>query len=192
MADFNISYARTAKFEGGYVFDKLDPGGETYKGVSRVHWPTSKIWIIIDAAKTRPNFPKSLDLNLQLQTLIHQFYKENFWDKLHGDDLTDQNVANELYDCAVNMGVPRATTFLQQALNVLNKNGVLYSDISVDGIFGAGTLKTFNVYLSKNNSDILLKVMKILRGNFYVQIMLKGPVQERFAYGWLNRITFFG
>ena len=35
MANFDIAYRRTSRFEGGYVNDPKDAGGETYNGISR-------------------------------------------------------------------------------------------------------------------------------------------------------------
>jgi len=192
MSDFNIAYTRTAKFEGGYSNDPDDKGKETYKGVARASWPNWAGWKIIDVAKTAPNFPAPLDTNQPLQDLILRFYKTNFWNHIQGDAIPDQNIANEVYDCSVNSGVTRGVTFLQQGLNVLNNNEKLYPDIMADGLFGTGTLKTLNTYLSIDNPNVLLKVMRILRGGFYLQIMSKDSTQKRFARGWLSRVVFFG
>lgn len=188
MATFNIAYLRTYVYERGYVNDPIDPGGETYNGISRKNFPNWAGWKIVDTLKKAPNFPKSLEVDVSLQDAKKQFYKVNFWDKIQGDKISDQYLANELYDCAVNMGVDRATTFLQQALNVLNRNASLYPDITVDGDFGPGTLKAFNVYLKVDKADLLLKVLWILRGSFYVQIMQKTSSQEKYARGWLSRV----
>ena len=39
-----------------------------------------------------------------------------------GDSIGDQAIANELYDSGVNMGLRRAVRFLQQGLNLLNRD----------------------------------------------------------------------
>lgn len=58
MADFDKAYFRTCKFEGGYANDKNDSGGETYKGISRVHNPKWGGWKIIDSYKKKKIFRK--------------------------------------------------------------------------------------------------------------------------------------
>lgn len=106
MADFEKAYSRTGKFEGGYVNDPDDNGGETYYGISRKFHPTWLGWKIVDEQKKKSNFPSNLkDRRNDLLILEKNFYKVNFWDKVWGDKINDQRVANDMYDTAVNMGV---------------------------------------------------------------------------------------
>ena len=53
MADFTKAYALTAAYEGGYVDDPEDAGGETYRGISRRYHPSWQGWQIIDTLKNR-------------------------------------------------------------------------------------------------------------------------------------------
>jgi len=106
MADFEKAYSRTGKFEGGYVNDPDDSGGETYYGIARKFHPTWPGWKIVDEQKKKSNFPKNLkDRRNELLPLEKVFYKKEFWDKVWGDSIKDQRVANDMYDTAVNMGV---------------------------------------------------------------------------------------
>ena len=190
MANFDIAYKRTEIYEGGYSNRSTDNGGETYRGISRVNWPQWTGWKIVDSLKTTANFPKSLDNTPALQDLVRQFYLANFWNKIQGDNIPLQDIANEVYDCAVNSGISRAITFLQTGLNVLNKNQTLYTDIVVDGSCGPGTLKILNAFLAVDKTDVLHKTILILRGNFYVQIAIHDLKQEEYVRGWLHRVVF--
>lgn len=105
MADFKTAFQRTSAFEGGYVNDSNDNGGETYRGISRKFNPNWKGWKIVDSLKKKTNFPKSLDSNNELQNLVLDCYKTNYWDKVWGDKINHQKVANDMYDVAVNCGV---------------------------------------------------------------------------------------
>lgn len=106
MSDFEVAYKRTNAFEGGYVNDPDDNGGETYHGIARKFHPTWQGWVIIDFQKKKPNFPKNLEQRkIELEKLKKEFYKQNFWDLVLGDKIKNQKVANDLYDTAVNMGV---------------------------------------------------------------------------------------
>lgn len=105
MAKFDEAYQRTLKFEGGWVNDDADSGKETYKGISRAANPNWAGWKIVDNYKKKSNFPKNLDSDVQLQSLVKELYKTNYWDKVWGDKITNQKVANDLYDTGVNMGV---------------------------------------------------------------------------------------
>lgn len=106
MANFTLAFNRTLLFEGGYVNDPADRGGETYNGISRVNNPKWRGWVIIDAQKKKPNFPQNLsEVKTELGKLETSLYKSNYWDMVWGDRIKKQSVANDLYDTAVNMGV---------------------------------------------------------------------------------------
>ena len=45
-------------FEGNYSNDKDDPGGETYKGISRNMNKDWEGWKIIDSYKGKKNYPE--------------------------------------------------------------------------------------------------------------------------------------
>lgn len=188
MADFSAAFEITSAHEGGYVKDPVDRGGETYRGIARVHHPDWPGWARVDVQRGKAGFPKSLDKDSALQDAVKAFYKAAFWDRFSGDELPDQAVANELYDTAVNMGVRRAVRFLQSSLNLLNRNQTDYEDLLVDGWFGGKTLTTLAKLLKKDrNSDALVKLMNIEQGARYVEIMAGDSSQERFARGWIKR-----
>ena len=114
MANFDIAFKRTAKFEGGYVYDHDDNGGETYAGISRKSNPKWAGWKTIDSAKKKSNFPKSLKNDIILQTQVKTLYRTNYWNTIWGDKITNQDVANDLYDTGVNMGVAMSIKLAQR------------------------------------------------------------------------------
>lgn len=188
MAEFGEGYRITSAHEGGYVNDPVDRGGETYRGIARVHHPEWSGWRRIDAARRKSGFPGSLAGDAALQKSVKAFYKRAYWDRFLGDEVPDQPLANELYDTAVNMGVRRAVRFLQSSLNLLNRNQKDYSDLIVDGWFGQKTLDTLKLLLRKDRgSASLVKMMNIQQGARYVEIMARDASQERFARGWIKR-----
>lgn len=189
MANFDEAYDITLGHEGGYTHDPVDVGGETYKGVARRYYPNWPGWTIIDAAKNDTNFPNSLRDDTDLDCMINQFYRDNYWNLFWGDDIPNQEVANEMFDTGVNMGVGRAVKYLQKGLNVLNRNQKNYADIVEDGGFGTNTMAALNQYLNIDDASFLLKVMNILQGMHYIDYMTKSPTQERFARGWLKRVS---
>jgi len=189
MANFNKSYEITLGHEGGYSNDPVDVGGETYKGISRKYHPKWKGWVIIDESKTDSNFPECLKENNMLDMMVRKFYRITFWDLFWGDEIPDQEIANELFDTGVNMGVGRSVKYLQMGLNVLNRNQKNYDDIVEDGAFGKNTMNALNEYLLIDNNSFLLKIMNILQGMHYIEYMRKSPIQEKYARGWLKRVS---
>jgi lysozyme family protein len=193
MAQFKPAYDKTLIAEGQWSDQIDDPGGETMNGVSRIFFPSWSGWDIVDSVKVdgAPQFDRLTPAQKSsLDTAVEEFYRKNFWNRIQGDRIPDslQSIADELFDTAVNMDVPKAVRFLQSALNVLNRNGKSYADIPEDGIMGGTTLNSMQHYDGNaEETQILLKVMNILQGAKYVEIMKNSPAMERFARGWVGR-----
>jgi lysozyme family protein len=188
MADFLEAFARTMAHEGGYVNDPDDVGGETYRGISRRYNPSWSGWQEIDKLRASANFPMCLETSATLQADVTAHYRQHYWDRFQGDRLPHQEIAEELFDTSVNLGVTRAITFLQAGLNLLNRNGELFTDLVEDGRLGPRTLEALEMYLACDRSDYLLTVMNVLQGSHYLEFMHRNPEQEKFARGWLSRV----
>lgn len=188
MADYIKAYNITMRHEGGYSLDSSDVGGETYKGISRRFHPTWPGWEIIDRYKIQDNFPQNLKDSKELPPMVSEFYKQHYWDKFLGDEIKNQDVAEEMFDTAVNMGISRVVKFLQQALNYLNRNEELFSDLVEDGKIGNNTLKALDIYLKEDGNIYLLKIMNVLQGMHYLNYMSESPIQEKYCRGWFKRV----
>ena len=152
MANFDEAFDITMGHEGGYVNDPNDAGGETYRGISRRYHPTWSGWNVID--DTKPH----IDHN-ELDPYVREFYEAHYWDRLRLDEFDDQEIAEEMFDTAVNMGVGRAGRFLQESLNYLNRNESLFYDLVVDGKIGPATLAALNEITSHGDEEILLVML---------------------------------
>ena len=186
MANCQKAHQLTLVHEGGYVDDPDDR--KTYKGISRrFHgdWPG---WAIVDELKGTADFPSCLYRHEGLNQKVADFFKKEYWDSFWGDRIPDQQIANELFDTSVNLGIKRAVTFLQKGLNVLNRNELLYDDLHEDGKFGDKTLTALKTYLQRDNPSELMKVSNILQGMHYIEYMRSSPTQEKYARGWLARV----
>lgn len=135
MADYNHGIKRVLPTEGyvlsktvGYVKDKDDSGGETIGGVAYNYWPNWGGWAIVAAAKKLPDFPKNLVGNMKLYGLLLTFYKVNFWDKIGGDNIDDQDIADLLVDSAVNEGIKGAVKRAQKIVH-LPETGIVDNEL---------------------------------------------------------------
>lgn len=191
MAKFEEAFNITMGHEGGYSKDPTDAGGETYRGISRKYFPNWSGWGIIDSLKgAHLRFPKNLrnrEFIDKINPMVMSFYKINFWDKFWGNVIMYQNVANEMFDTAVNMSITRAILFLQQSLNFLNRNQKLFLDVVEDGYIGKNTINALES-LPRKDIDILLKMMNVLQARHYMEYMKKSPKQEKYARGWFSRV----
>jgi len=184
-----------AEVEGGYANVPADRGGETYRGIARVMHPDWIGWPRLDAWKAKVGV-RGLDGNAvhgDLDASVQEFYRTEFWDRVRGDEITSQSVANCLFDVAVNNGVGTAIQILQRALNILNRcdsDVGRWPDVSIDGDFGKRTMDVLNVAL-QHDAEVLVLWMVFVRGSILVGIMERRESQEAFARGWGKRLAGF-
>ena len=170
MAKFEIAVEKTLEFEGlGKISDdRFDPGGETKWGISKASYPEEDI-----ARLTR-------DRALAL-------YHRDFWHPLY-DQLTEQEVADELFDFGVNTsarGWPKvAVRIFQEAIRYLTIGPVV-----IDGMFGPKTLEAANALEPK----LLLREFRARQAYYYADLVIRQPDasepdKKRFLLGWLRRV----
>jgi lysozyme family protein len=66
---------------------------------------------------------------------------------------------------------------------------MLYDDIVEDGQFGPGTLSVLKKYMKTDQASYIIKIANLLQGGHYLEYMKKSPGQEKYARGWLNRVS---
>lgn len=99
MADFEISIKKVLVFEGGYVNNPNDAGGETRFGICKRSYPNEDIRnLTIERAK--------------------EMYRHDFWNRIHGDQINDQQTANSFLDQAVLEGVSAAIKREEASVNI--------------------------------------------------------------------------
>src|SRR5882724_908620 len=174
-ADFNIAIKVVLANEGGYVNNPADPGGETYKGISRRKWPNWEGWVIIDGYKSNPRFPQILESDSSLQSLVDTFYRHEFW--LYGD-LNNQDIATKLLDISVNMGIKRAIILCQISLNDIGEH------CGVDGKWGPATESTIN----GSDVNLLLPEIRASQSHYYTNLVAQRPELYQFLKSWLRRV----
>jgi lysozyme family protein len=188
VADFATSFSVMRQFEGGYVVDPDDEGGETCDGIARAHWASWAGWALIDAWK-RPGEPLVLTpaQYAELEPLIVSFYRDRFWHELRGDALTSQAVADELLEAAVLLGNYRAVRILQRALNLCNDRGRRWADLVVDGRIGPQTIAAVAAAERARRAGYVVTLQNVLQGALFVERMEARPINEKFI-GWLRRV----
>lgn len=172
MVNFDKAFDTVLGFEGGYSNDADDAGGETKYGITKetanAHgWHGDMKYLTLDDAK--------------------RIYKSAYWDALNLDMVVDAQAAREAFDIAVNMGTGIAARFIQRALNLLNRNGGSWPDVTEDGVIGTQTLTVLNDLQGKDLASFY-KALNALQGKRYIEICERDPRQEKFLRGWLLRV----
>jgi len=163
MADFAPAFEKVIADEGGYQLTDIpgDRGGMTYAGIARKPNPDWKGWQFID----RKDFGSATPL-------VREFYKSNFWDRVRGDDLTNQAIAETIFNFSVNTGV-----------GVASKLAQLIVGVTPDGAIGPKTVERLNICTPEK----FLPAYALAKISRYVQICMKDRSQSKFLLGWCRR-----
>lgn len=176
MANFDTAYLPTAKSEGGYSDAKNDTGGETVFGLTRRDWPNWSGWNIVDDIKEQHGMPTAITIinaHAGLKDSVKQLFKANYWKPIQGDLINDQQIANQAFDTAINMGVGTASKFLQQCAGV-----------TVDLHVGPKTIAAVNAIESRRFYSCFLAKRK----EKYDNIIAANPTQAKFKNSWYSRL----
>jgi len=153
MADFESAFAFVISHEGEYVNHPQDPGGETKYGISKRQYP---------------------DLDIKNLTLrqAREIYYNDYWQIIKGNHIDNQEIAEQIFDFAVNAGVRRAIKYAQRVCGA-----------EADGIMGPITLKAINEILP----EMFLNFYRLARIHYYFRLS-RFTSYRTFLYGWLKRV----
>ncbi|RAN30617.1 glycoside hydrolase family 108 protein [Hyphomonas pacifica] len=171
--NFLLAFAETMAHEGGWSNHPDDPGGMTFKGITRKAWAVWKGVPVSAISKS--------DLMAITLEEAQQFYHESYWQPVWGDRLPG-GLDFVIWDIAVNSGPSRAVKMLQKAINRLSRIRVV-----ADGIMGPKTLAAaqhLNVF------DLIDEV-----GNTRLWFYFDLSTFKTFGKGWMRRllkVTSFG
>lgn len=176
MAEFNIAFEKMLSHEGGYSNDPDDSGGETYKGISRAHHKNWSGWSRIDKYKGKPDFLSIIDKDDLLQNEIEEFYRSNFWSPLNADQISNQTIANSIFDFGVNAGIATSVRLIQSIIGT-----------KADGIIGEQTVKRLNSI----DFSYVQAAFTVAKMEYYIHIIKQRPTNKKYLYGWIIRALEF-
>lgn len=172
MADFHLAYSRTNMLEKiVYTDNPVDRGGPTFGGVSRKWNPDWQGWALIDKGDRGSH---------ALMALHQDLYQIKYWAPLLLDRLPDQEVAEKIYDTAVNLGVGNAKAFACNALDLCNKGGTLWPKIGIT-TYAAALAKMVRF---PKQRWLWFRVFETQQETWYVELAKRDPTQEAFLLGW--------
>jgi lysozyme family protein len=154
MANFKNAIKKVLVNEGGYVNDPKDSGGETKFGITK---------------RTYPN----VDIKNLTIAEAEAIYKKDYWGKIKGNDIASDDVAYEILDAAVNMGVRTSSKLAQITIGAYP-----------DGIIGQKTLKELN----GADTELFVTKFKLSKVARYIYLAKKYSKNRKFLFGWISRV----
>ncbi|AFJ21486.1 hypothetical protein [Salisaeta icosahedral phage 1] len=178
---FDRALSEVLVLEGNYSDHQDDPGGQTK-------------WGITEGLAREYGYNGAMG-RLPKRT-ARAIYHDLFWRPLWCDKVTDRSseVALELFEAAVNIDKPDADTreslpvrWLQEWLNLLNRQERDWQDIAEDGIMGPVTLEALDAYLAVRDEPELVAALNSSQAIYYKSIAAHNPVFESFLNGWMKQ-----
>lgn len=153
--------------------------GLTFYGIYQSAHPNWNGWKIINRyLEVTPNLKQcSVILSgvSDLNKLVIEFYKVEFWNKLELDLITSEHKQLEIMCFAINAGITPCVKVLQELINV-----------KIDGVIGEKTIKAINEF-SESDFDRLFDVEE---KEYYDELILNKSRFKKYQKGWHNRAYF--
>ena len=166
MADIEKAKKQILRWEGGYSSHPADTdGGCTMRGVTLYTFRQ-----FYGKTKTCEDLRKITD---EQWTSI---FRAGYWDKLQGDKIENQSIANLCVDMAYGSGPVTAIKKIQRALGTTPDGGV-----------GPKTLALLN---GPDRAGIHSK-LKEMRRIWFLNIVKAQPAKKVFIKGWNNRLDSY-
>jgi lysozyme family protein len=177
MSSFTAAIPIVLNIEGGYQNISNDPGNynSLHQNVGTSHGisaPTYESYI------GRP--PSIADMKAITIPIATAIYKKNYWDAHNLSLISDQFIANHIFDMFVNMGPPNASEVIQSSINQIVPN-----QVNVDGIFGKITLNTLNSFIKKYGAN------NVNQAIYQNQVKKYTSFGGQFLQSWLSRSKVF-
>lgn len=160
-------------FEGGYVNDPKDPGGETNHGIT--------VAVARDHGYTGPmkDLPKEKATEIYVDDYIN---KPGFGDLI----ALSPAVGHKVVDAGVNTGTRQVSLWFQRSMNALSRGGQDFPQITVDGKLGTGSVKAYEALSRVRGKvracELTIKLLDAQQASHYMSLT-KTP---QYIPGWID------
>ena len=165
MASFEAHIGPLIEKEGGYKLTNHpnDRGGRTFAGISQRANPDWEGWAMIENGES----PSAIE------EATHRRYRADYWNPIWGDHITNEDVAEVMFSCAVLSGVGTSVGLAQMTTGQ-----------KMDRAMGPRTIAAVN----SMDPRLFEATFALMRINRFREICNRDKKQRVFLVGWLNRL----
>ncbi len=177
MADFNKTIEQIHRYEGdGEVNDPNDYGGQTKCGIAKRYHPDIDISKLTWQSPTPEGMISCLPI-----------YRNDYWNKIGGDAIADQMLADSMMDIAVNISWKEAVRWAQHAHNELiaSRDPDTPDTLTEDGLMGPKTIAALNRYPKPSE---ITKMLEGFQFSYYMRRISEDETQRAHLRSWLARV----
>ena len=177
MADFEKAIGNTFKSEGGFQNDPADNANYvkgvligTNRGISAqgYYGYFKKIPTVSDMMKLTPEDAKKI-------------FKGNYWDKIGGDLIKNQSVAEMMFQYVIGSGASQISDLKDIANAVYGTESLIENDLPF-------TEKEC-FFINGLDQEAYFNALYAWRYNLYDIIVKRNPAKGKFLNGWRNRLA---
>ena len=158
---FEPAIRNLLKREGGYVFDPVDPGGETNFGISKRSYPNINI----------------KDLT---QEQARAIYFRDFWITNELNKIENDEIATKILDIIVNVGSSQGFLIVSRAVRACGVK------IEESAQMTPKLLLVINSFQGEKAANLIAAMRSELAGYYRLLARIKPPM-TKFINGWLKR-----
>lgn len=179
MAEFDSIFQLTLNHEGGFQVFPNDSANYvngkligTNRGISAIAY--------YNHYKRAPTQQDMKNLTIEQAKAI---YKKNYWDKINGDKIKNQSVAELMFQFIIGSGASQLSDLKDIANSVAGKKVLA----SVDRTFTDAEIAIINAIPTQQYWEAL----KAWRHAFFVRLVKAKPALMQFLKGWQRRLNSY-
>lgn len=179
MASFDPIFNLTLNHEGG--FQKFANDSANYVNGKLIG--TNRGISAIAYYEFYKKTPTEADMKALTKEQAKAIYKTNYWDKINGDKINNQSVAELMFQFIIGSG-PSQLSDLKDIANMVSGRKVL---ASIDKKFTDAEIEIIN----KLPADKYWNALKQWRHAFFLRLVKAKPAKKEFLKGWQNRLNSY-
>ena len=151
--------------------------GYTLAGIYQSANPKESFWKTVDDVVMKHDgdiieASKELFENTNILMNVQRVYRDLYWNKIRGDEITSQKIAEEIFIMVVVSGIENGVKLAQGLVGA-----------NIDGDVGTQTITFLNNF-NENNFDVKYDDLEI---DFFEKLAIRKPHLAKNLKGWKNR-----